>query len=141
MTNSNLKLDPFIRHFIGFDRLHHQLKQSAAQNYPPFNIEHIEGEESNEILITLAVAGFAKEELNVEQHDQKLTVSGKKAQAEGDETRNFVHRGISTRAFHQSFRLHEFLEITDVTLDAGLLTISLKEVVPEERKPKTLTIN
>lgn len=140
MSQANLKFDPLLRYFVGFDHLQRQIKEATSQNYPPFNIEQIkgEGEEGNQVLITLAVAGFKKEELELEQHDQKLIITGKKAE---DEARTFVHKGISTRSFRQTFQLHEFLEIKSINLDSGLLSISLSEVIPEEKKPKRLEIS
>lgn len=138
-----VNLDPILRHLIGFENLHRQLSQAATQKYPPYNIEHIRGddEDQHKIQITLAVAGFKKDELKVELHDRKLLVSGKKEKAENDTKREFAHQGISERSFQQMFQLHEYLKVKDISLDSGLLVITLEQEIPEEKKPKLLEIS
>lgn len=137
----SVNFDPILRHLIGFENLQRQISQAATQKYPPYNIEHIRNEDQHQIQITLAVAGFKKDELKVELHDRKLLVSGKKEKPEDDDKREFAHQGISERSFQQMFQLHEYLKVKDITLESGLLTITLEQEIPEEKKPKLLEIS
>jgi molecular chaperone IbpA len=86
----------------------------------------------------LAVAGFGKDEIDITVKDGTLIVSGEKLEVEVDEY--FLHRGIATRKFKRSFALGEFMEVEDATMENGILTIPITRVVPEEKKPKAISI-
>lgn len=110
---------PFLLGFDHMETLLERAAKSAADSYPPYNIEQT-GE--NALRITLAVAGFSTDELAVTVEDRQLVVRGK--QADGDE-RNYLHRGIATRQFQRAFVLAEGIEVVDASLGNGLLTIDL----------------
>lgn len=133
-------LSPLYRSTVGFDRLVQLLDgmtglDSEAPAYPPYNIERL-GE--NQYRITMAVAGFTDSELKLEVKEQTLTVAGQKA-AEAKE-REFLHRGIATRAFERRFQLADHVEVKGADLKDGLLHIDLVRNVPERLKPRTISI-
>jgi HSP20 family molecular chaperone IbpA len=114
---------------LGFDQLERTLDRLAksAEGYPPYNIERI-GE--NGLRITLAVAGFAADDLAIELVESQLTVRGKQSD---DSDRVFLHRGIAARQFQRAFMLAEGIEVTGARLDNGLLSIDLVRPVQEPR--------
>ena len=120
-----IDLTPLHRFAIGFDRMQRQLDQlqhmdEGASAYPPYNIEVL-GE--NDYQITMAVAGFSDADLDIEVEDTHLTVSGR---IEGpDDEREYLHRGIATRAFERRFELADHIEVKGAKLDNGLLHIKL----------------
>lgn len=119
--------------FLGFDQFEQTLdriKKTAQEGYPPYNIEQI-GEEG--LRITLAVAGFAMADLDVEIEQNQLTIRGKQKE---DSERIFLHRGIAARQFQRSFVLADGIEILGATMDNGLLHIDMKRVVPESNARK-----
>ncbi|GAA0540414.1 HSP20 family molecular chaperone IbpA [Rhizomicrobium palustre] len=117
---------PFL---LGFERLEQLLERTAksGDGYPPYNIEQA-GEDK--LRITLAVAGFSREDLQVTVEDRQLLIRGK--QSEGED-RNFLHRGIAARQFQRAFVLAEGIEVTAASLEHGLLSIDLE-------RPKSNTI-
>lgn len=138
---NTIDLSPLYRSTIGFDRLGALLDTAlradqASAGYPPYNIEAT-GE--NRYGITLAVAGFEENELEIQAERGVLTVRGKKAD-EGKE-RRYLHQGIATRAFERKFSLADHVEVTGAQLNNGLLTISLVKEIPEAMKPKSIAIN
>ena len=129
---------PLYRSTVGFDRLFDLLDQAhrvEPMNWPPYNIEKT-GED--QYRITLAVAGFAPDEIEMIQHQNALLVSGQKKTSE-DNTQ-YLHRGIATRAFKQTFNLADHVKVTGATLENGLLTVELKREVPEALKPRRIEI-
>lgn len=136
---TNFDFTPYRRSTVGFDRLFDLLetglRADAADGYPPFDIVR-EGEDSYRI--TLAVAGFRPDEIEVVAQQNQLTVSGKRA--EDKEQGEYLHRGIATRAFERRFQLADFIEAGDARFDNGLLSIQLKRVVPEAMKPRKIEI-
>jgi molecular chaperone IbpA len=108
----------------------------SGQAYPPYNIERT-GE--NHYRITLAVAGFAEKDLEVEVREGVLTVQGKRAEEKEGETA-YLHRGIAGRAFERRFQLAENVEVKGARLENGLLHVDLERVVPEEKKPRRIQI-
>ncbi len=140
---THIDLTPLYRSTIGFDRMANLLDsalrgEQTSNGYPPYNIE-VTGE--NEYGITLAVAGFEEEELNLQVENGVLTVRGKKASNEGDKNRRFLHQGIAYRSFERKFNLADHVEVRGAELKHGLLTIQLVKEVPEAMKPKTIAIN
>ena len=125
---------------IGFDRLAGLLDTASrldaqAPSYPPFNVERVD---ENEYRVTMAVAGFTEDELEIEVKDQTLTISGKKV--ESDEDRNFLHRGIATRSFERRFQLADHVQVTGAQLENGLLHVDTRREIPEALKPRTIAI-
>jgi molecular chaperone IbpA len=134
-------LTPLYRSTVGFDRLASILDQvmsaDVTQNtYPPYNIEKT-GEDAYRI--TLAVAGFAEDELSIEARDGQLVVTGRKAETE-DADRNVLHRGIATRAFERRFQLADHVRAVEARTENGLLHIDLVREVPEALKPRKIEI-
>jgi len=140
----NYDLSPFYRSTVGFDRLFSMLDRVAGgdQNvpsYPPYNIERTD---ENAYRITLAVAGFAENELSVETRENTLTVRGSKESAvKSDGKREVLYQGIAARAFERRFQLADHVVVTRATSENGLLHIDLMREVPEAQKPRTIAIN
>ena len=136
---TTLDLPHFTRATIGFDRLFDEMTRSfentKSNGYPPYNIEQVN---DNEYMITLAVAGFAMEDLDITLEKNVLTIEGSAAKA--DEEVNYLHKGIGGRNFRRSFTLAEHIEVEDAGLDLGMLNIHLKRNVPEAEQPKKIQI-
>jgi molecular chaperone IbpA len=132
-------LTPLYRSTVGFDRLAQLLDNVAsfeAPAYPPYNIERLD---ENRYRITMAVAGFSPEDVNIEVKQNTLTISGKKADRPAEKV-EYLHQGIAQRAFERRFQLADFVEIEGAELDNGLLHISLKREIPEAMKPRTIQV-
>jgi molecular chaperone IbpA len=127
---------PFFRSTVGFDRLIGLLESASEQGYPPYNIER---SDENNYRVTLAVAGFAKQDLSVDVKDRVLTITGKREEAE--KTAALLHQGIAGRAFERHFQLAEHVEVKAARLENGLLHVELERIVPEEKKPRRIAIN
>jgi len=137
---NTIDLTPLYRNSVGFDRMASLLDNalrtdSSSQGYPPYNIEVLE---ENRYAISLAVAGFTQDDLDINIEKGVLTVRGKK---DDDSDKNYLHRGIANRAFERKFNLADYIEVTNADLDNGLLTISLLKEIPEAMKPKRIAIN
>jgi molecular chaperone IbpA len=134
-------LTPLYRSTVGFDHLASILEQLASvdtsDGFPPYNIERL-GE--NEYRITMAVAGFAVEDLSIEVKEGTLTVRGEK-KAQQDKDREFLHRGIAARNFERRFRLADHVEAAGASLENGFLHVDLKRELPEAMKPRAIPIN
>lgn len=135
---TNFDFAPYRRSTVGFDRLFNLLEAGAREDegYPPFDILKV-GEDSYRI--TLAVAGFRPEDIEVVAQQNLLTVTGKRA--ENDDRGEYLHRGIADRAFERRFQLADFIEAGDASFENGLLSIALKRVVPEAMKPRRIEIS
>lgn len=136
---SNFDFTPYRRSTVGFDRLFDLLETGtrgdASDGYPPFDIVR-DGDDSYRI--TLAVAGFRPDEIEVVAQQNQLTVTGKRA--EEDSKGQYLHRGIAARDFERRFQLADFIEVGEAGFDNGLLSIELKRVVPEAMKPRKIAI-
>ena len=136
---TNYDFTPFRRSTVGFDRLFDLLESSIpsqlGETYPPFDLVQ-EGEDRYRI--TLAVAGFRPEDIELVAQQNQLTVTGKRDEEHA--VGEYLHRGIATRAFERRFQLADFIEVGDARLDNGLLSIVLKRVVPEGMKPRKIAI-
>lgn len=133
-------LTPLYRSTVGFDRLARMLDEAAtfeAPTYPPYNIERLA---EDEYRITMAVAGFAPEDITIEVKGSGLTVSGKKAEKTDAKT-EYLHQGIASRAFERRFQLADHMQVNGAGLENGLLHVSLKREVPEALKPRTIPVN
>lgn len=131
---------PLYRSTVGFDRLVQLLDSvsgldAEAPSYPPYNIERT-GE--NQYRITMAVAGFGQDDIKIEMKEQSLTIKGEKKPEEKE--RQFLHRGIATRAFERRFQLADHVEVTGADIKDGLLHVDLVRNVPERLKPRTIAI-
>jgi molecular chaperone IbpA len=131
---------PLFRSTIGFDRLTRIVDaasrvDNAAFAYPPYNIEKT-GEDAYRV--TMAVAGFSPDEIDVTVHQNTLLVTGK-SKKEEDESR-FLHRGIARRAFERRFSLADHIKVVGASLDNGMLHVDLVHQVPEEAKPRKIEI-
>jgi HSP20 family molecular chaperone IbpA len=125
MARLSLFNSPFLLGFDDIERTLDRVSKSSSDGYPPYNIERV-GE--NDIRITLAVAGFARDQLSVSVEDAQLVIRGRQID---DPDREFLHRGIAARQFQRSFVLAEGMEIVGADLDNGLLHINLKRPVIE----------
>jgi molecular chaperone IbpA len=129
---------PLFRTAIGFDRLADALEsahRADAGGYPPYNIE-LTGEDRYRI--TMAVAGFSADEIDIETRDNLLRVSGRKSGDVAD--RRYLHRGIANRDFERSYQLADYVRVQGADLKDGLLHIDLMREVPEAMKPRRIEI-
>jgi molecular chaperone IbpA len=134
MTISNIH-SLFPASFVGFDRLFDEIdKFSTPQTYPPHNLIKVA---DDKWAIELAVAGFAENEITVEAKEDYVTIVGKK---EGDDTREYAHKGISARKFERKFKLADHVEVKGAAMQNGILAIGLERIVPEELKPREIKI-
>jgi molecular chaperone IbpA len=131
---------PLFRSTIGFDRVARMVDSAtrvdgSAVSYPPYNIEKT-GDDSYRL--TMAVAGFAQDELDITVHENTLFVTGKAQQP--DENGRYLHRGIARRAFERRFSLADHIKVVGASLDNGLLHVDLVREVPEAMKPRQIKI-
>ena len=133
--------DPFFKHSVGFDRLFNQLdvinnNHHLESTYPPYNIIKT-GDET--FSIELAVAGFKKDELSIQLKDNTLTIKGESnsKNSNGD----YLHKNIARRSFSKDFTLAENIEIGDAEFEDGVLSVSLTHNIPEEQRPKEISIH
>lgn len=145
MTMRTIDLSPLYRSFIGSDHLASMIDAASRQekqtSYPPYNIELL-GEDKYRI--TMAVAGFAKDDVLIEVQENNLKIVGNKKDA-GEDTasnaeRKFLHKGISERNFERKFQLGDNVKVLTADLQNGLLHIDLERVVPESQKPRRIEI-
>ena len=135
-------LSPLYRSTVGFDRLAGMLDQlmagdAPAPSYPPYNIEKTG---DNAYRISVAVAGFGEEDLNVEVKNQQLTITAHRREVEGEQRPTYLHRGIAERGFERRFQLADHVRVSGAELVNGLLHVDLVREVPEELKPRTIAI-
>ena len=125
--------DPY---FIGFDKMLNKLSATTPgqTNYPPYNI--IKTEE-NHYELQLAIAGFSKDELEIEVKDGVLHIEGRK---DVEDVKTYLHKGISARAFRRTFTLADTIVVNGADLADGILTITLENIIPEEKKAKKIAI-
>lgn len=137
---NSIDLTPLYRSTIGFDRLASLIDATfaadkSAVGYPPYNIELLD---EQRYTLTLAVAGFTRDELDIQVEKGVLTVRGNKADKD---QRKYLYQGIANRTFERKFNLADYVEVTGADLANGLLTISLVKQIPEALKPKKIAIN
>ncbi len=136
----NLDLTPLFRTSVGFDRMAQMMNQAhridqANASYPPYNIETLD---ENKYQITLALAGFTQEDLDITSEQNILIIRGK---TENDVERKYLHRGIATRSFERKFQLADHVKVTTAAMENGLLHIQLMKEIPEAMKPRKIEIN
>lgn len=136
----NLDLTPLFRTSVGFDRMAqmmnqaHRIDQNNA-SYPPYNIETLE---ENQYQITLALAGFTQDDIDITSEQNTLVIRGKTC---NDVERKYLHRGIATRSFERKFQLADHVKVTTAAMENGLLHIQLMKEIPEAMKPRKISIN
>lgn len=131
-TRLSLFDSPLFLGFDDFEKTVNRMRKAGADGYPPYNIEQIG---DYDLRITLAVAGFSMDDLDVEIDQNQLTIRGKQTDDEND-MRIFIHRGIAARQFQRSFVLADGIEVKGADLDNGLLHINLERVIPETNAVK-----
>jgi len=134
---------PLYRSFVGFDRMANLIdaasqQASAGNSYPPYNVAQLS---ENAYRIELAVAGFNEDELDLEAHENVLTITGRKEINADNDDAEYLHRGIAERGFDHRFQLADHVLVEGAELKNGLLVISLKRELPEALKPRKITIN
>jgi molecular chaperone IbpA len=140
LTLRSLDIPSIHKFAVGFDSLFDEMIRINAQqggtNYPPFNIVQIN---EDEYVISLAVAGFGPDNIDVTKEGNYLVIEGVPVLQLEDI--NYLHKGISTRNFRREFKLADHVEIENCNLELGILSIKLKRTIPEEQKPKKIAIN
>jgi molecular chaperone IbpA len=134
-------LTPFYRSTVGFDRLFSLLDQATSDGspgYPPYNIERTS---DNAYRISVAVSGFAREELSIVAKENTLTIKGEKVANENSKDKaEVLYRGIAARAFERAFQLADFVIVKNASLEHGLLHVDLVREIPEAKKPRNIPI-
>lgn len=137
----DLDFSPLFRNTIGFDRMARLMdniaSEGAGTSYPPYNIEQLD---QDSYQISMAVAGFSDDELDIEVLENQMKITGKKEVSEDDDNRNFLHRGIAQRTFERRFSLADHIKVTGAKLEHGLLHVKLVRDVPEAKRPKPIQI-
>ena len=135
------KLIPYSQFGIGFDRLFEELERMtvgpSGNGYPPFNIVKLD---ENKHRITMAVAGFAENEIDITHQENVLIVKGEKLEENESSAGTFIHRGIAKRNFRKEFILADHVEVKTASLKDGMLVIDLIQEVPEEYKAKKIPL-
>ena len=146
ITTSSLNdaISSLIPFTVGMNSIFRDLEQFHSSyptrevGYPPFNVQE---HDENNWTISLAIAGFGEDEINVTQKERVLTISGKKEiDSNATDKANYLHRGIATRGFDRSFRLGPHVQVKNAVLKNGLLTVDLEQIIPEEERPKKITV-
>ncbi|MCK6265618.1 Hsp20 family protein [Vibrio sp. ZSDE26] len=135
----NVDFSPLYRNAIGFDRLFNLMEASNAKNtqggYPPYNIEQ---QDENNYRITMAVAGFAEDQIDITQKENMLIVRGERKAEEG---KNYVYQGIAERDFERKFQLADYVKVIGATMENGLLHVELEREIPDAMQPRKIAIN
>ncbi len=132
---------PLLRSSIGFENLNRLVDfatRGDGEAYPPYNIEKLS---EDGYRISIAVAGFSRDEIDITAQDNVLTVTGRAAEAQDGDKREFLHRGIAKRAFERRFQLADTIRVTGARYADGLLDIELVREVPEHKKPRKIAID
>jgi len=143
MVNTALTTDPFDRvktYSIGFDRMFDTLfdeSSVATTNYPPYNIVKVS---DTNYAIQIAVAGFGKDDIEIETKENTLTVKSVEKKEELVDEVTYLHKGISNRAFTRSFTIADDVVVKGATFENGLLNVELERIIPEEKKPRLIKI-
>ncbi|PZU08840.1 Hsp20 family protein [Sphingomonas sp.] len=132
---------PLLRSSIGFENLNRLVDlatRGEGDAYPPYNIEKVA---EDAYRISMATAGFTRDELDITAQDNVLTITGRAVEAADGDKREFLHRGIGKRAFERRFQLADTIRVTGASYTDGLLNIELVREVPEHKKPRTIAID
>ena len=142
MVNTTLTTHPFDRvktYSIGFDRMFDTLfdENVSTTNYPPYNIVKVDDEH---YAIQIAVAGFNKDDIEIESKENTLVIKTKDKKEELVDDVEYLHKGISARAFTRSFTIADDVVVKGATYENGLLNVELERIIPEEKKPRMIKI-
>lgn len=141
IMRTSTDFSPLYRSYIGFDHLAGLIDKASRadkqSSYPPYNIELLA---EDKYRITMAIAGFVEEELEIESQQNSLVVTGTKAPASEDKTKTFLHQGIAERNFERKFQIGDHVKVIGASLENGLLHIDLEREIPEALKPRKITI-
>ena len=129
-----------LRSFVGFDNLFNELETMSTQKQNSFPAHDIIRISEDEYEITIAVAGFNNKDISIDVHDGVLSIKGNIGTDVEDKNIQYLYKGIAKRSFEQKFLLEQYVDVKDATLSNGLLTISLIREIPEERKPRNITL-
>ncbi len=132
-----LDFTPLYRNAIGFDRLVNLMENQAtakSQGYPPYNIEQ---QEEHKYRITMAVAGFAEQDIDITQNENMLIVRGER---QAEDNKNYIYQGIAERDFERKFQLADYVKVLNAVMENGLLHIDLEREVPEAMQPRKISI-
>jgi molecular chaperone IbpA len=129
-----------LRSFVGFDNLFNELETISTQKQNSFPAHDILRISEDEYEITLALSGFNKDDISIDVHDGVLTIKGNGGTEVQNDKVQYLYKGIAKRSFEQKFRLEQYVDVKDAKLSNGLLTISLLREIPEERKPRQITL-
>ena len=135
----NVDFTPLYRSAIGFDRLFNLMENNTTKTnggYPPYNIEQ---KSEHNYRITMAVAGFSEEQIDLTQHENMLIVRGERPDA--DETKTYLYQGIAERNFERKFQLADYVKVVGATMENGLLHVDLEREIPEAMQPRKIAIN
>jgi len=132
---TRIDLSPFRAMTVGFDSLFNDIADYRPNNYPPYNIVKFDNKTYE---LSFAVAGFSKKEISVTQKEGNLFIEGNNSITDEKE---YLHKGIAERDFKQSFKLSEYMIVTDAKLENGLLKVLLVQELPKEKQPKEIKIN
>ena len=142
IMRTSTDFSPLYRSFIGFDHLAGLIDKASRadkqSSYPPFNIELLA---EDKYRITMAIAGFIEEELDIESKENTLIVTGTKPVVKEKSERKFLHQGIAERNFERKFQLGDHVKVIGANLENGILHIDLEREIPEALKPRKIAIN
>ena len=129
-----------LRSFVGFDNLFNELETISTTKQNSFPAHDIIRISEDEYEITLALSGYNKKDISIDVHDGVLTIKGNGGSEVQDDSIQYIYKGIAKRSFEQKFRLEQYVDVKDAKISNGLLTISLYREIPEERKPRQITL-
>ena len=143
MVNTSLTIDPsrISAYSIGFDRMFDSLmgnhpNQTAPSSYPPYNIvKH----DDDKFTIEIALAGFSRDEIDIESRENVLKIESK-SRPEGDDEKEYLYKGISNKRFKKAFTLSDDVVVNGADMKDGILKIDMERIIPEEKKPRTIKI-
>ena len=142
IMRTSTDFSPLYRSFIGFDHLAGLIDKASRADkqstYPPYNIELLA---EDKYRITMAIAGFVEDELDIESKESALVVTGTKTPVDDNKERKFLHQGIAERNFERKFQLGDHVKVIGAHLENGLLHIDLEREIPEALKPRKIAIN
>mgnify|MGYP001196057415 CR=1 FL=1 len=138
-TLTSFDIPTLHRNMIGIDRLldRMQVVNGSDQGYPPYNVIK---QDDNHFSIELALAGFSEKDIDVTVHNGVLTIKGEKDDTSTEDGNDYLHKGIGNRSFRRTFNLADHVEVTNATMNNGILSVTLERDVPEELKPRKIPV-